>query len=72
MTANTRGSKTQAAQPPGVIEGGTIYTIAEVRSRLRLGDWAWRKLRRSGLPIHKFGKQSFVIGDELIEHFRQM
>jgi len=55
---------------PGLIEPGLLYTVAEARSRLGLGEWAWRKMRRSGLPIVRQGNRAYVFADDIISHLR--
>lgn len=57
-------------EAPGVIEPGRLYLSSEVRSRLRLGDHAFRMLRRAGLPVIYSGNQSYLLGDDVIAHFR--
>jgi hypothetical protein len=56
---------------PEVIEPGRLYSTAEARSRLRLGPVTWRTLVRSGLPVHRLGKGSYVYADDLIEAIRR-
>lgn len=56
---------------PEVIEPGRLYSTAEARSRLRLGPVAWRSLVRSGLPVSRIGKVSYVLADDLIEAIRR-
>lgn len=56
---------------PGFIESGCLYVASEAKERLRIGAWAWRQLRRQGLRVIKVGRQSYVLGDADIEHFRQ-
>ena len=55
---------------PGVISPGCLYTATEARKRLGMGAWAWRKLRRGGLPVIYVGGKSFVLGDDVIAFFR--
>jgi hypothetical protein len=43
---------------------------SEVRRRLHLGEWAWRQMRRRGLHVVRFGRQAYVLGDDLIAFFR--
>lgn len=54
---------------PGIIEPGRLYRADEARARLGLGDWAWRQLRRKGLPVIRTSGRAFVLGSDLIEHF---
>ena len=55
---------------PGLIEANTLYTLPELRARLRLGDWAWRKLKRrldGNLPLIKIGNRKYAKGSAVIE-----
>jgi len=61
--AKNAGNETTEA-----IRKGELYRIAEAKARLRLGDWAWRRLRREGLRIIRCGRQDYVLGDDLINH----
>jgi len=54
---------------PGVIEPGRLYLAAEARSRLRIGDWSWRRMRREGLEVIYVGQRAFVFGDDLLSFF---
>lgn len=54
-----------------VIEPGRLYSKAEVSHRLRLGPKSWQALVRSGLPIIRIGKGSFVFADDLLAAIRQ-
>lgn len=55
---------------PEVIEPGRLYSKAEVSQRLRLGPKSWQALVRSGLPIVRIGKGSFVFADDLLAAIR--
>lgn len=57
---------------PGVIQAGTVYLAAEARSRLQIGDWGWRQMRRAGLPTVRQGNRVYVLGDDLIAFFRRL
>lgn len=57
---------------PYSVEPRVLYLAAEIRRRLHLGDWAWRKLRRRGLPIIRFGRQAYVLGDDVIATFQSL
>ncbi len=57
----------QAVDSPGVIEPGRLYTVAEARQRLRLGEIAWRALKREGLRVRHRGRCAYVMADDLIE-----
>ncbi len=56
----------QAFDCPGVIEPGRLYTVTEARRRLRLGDHAWRALKREGLHVRHRGRCVYVLADDLI------
>ena len=55
---------------PGIVAPGHLYLSAELRKRLHLGDWAWRKMRRGGLQTVRVGRQAFVLGDDVIAFFQ--
>jgi hypothetical protein len=52
--------------PPGVIEAGAVYTLAEVQRRLQLGKAAWRTARREGLPLRVVGRRKYVLGADVM------
>ncbi len=54
--------ESQAHTAPGVIEPGSLYTLAEIKRRAKLGDWAVRKARQAGLKTKKVGNVRFVFG----------
>ena len=56
---------------PGVIEPGRLYLAADVRSRLRIGDWSWRRMRREGLEVIYVGQRAFILGDDLLDYFKR-
>lgn len=56
----------QAVESPGVIEPGRLYTVDEARQRLRIGDIAWRALKREGLQVRHRGRCAYVLADDLI------
>ena len=55
-----------AADAPGVIEPGKLYTVAEARERLRAGQVTRDRLRERGLTVRKVGAKSYVLGDDVI------
>lgn len=57
--------------PPGVIPPGALLTAVEAKRRLRLGDWAWRRMRRAGLPVVYIGNKSYILSDDLVSFFEQ-
>ena len=69
MEANAAKPKRQTATSltPGVIEPQALYTADEARRRLRIGAWAWRKMRRDGLNVIRVSGRAYVRGFCLIE-----
>jgi len=61
--------KTASTPPtaPGVIARGECYSLSEFRSRLRLGSKGVAAMRRAGLPIRRFGRQGYVMGDDALK-----
>jgi hypothetical protein len=53
---------------PGVIDAQSLYTVEEARRRLRLGEWAWRQMRRDGLVVLRVAGRAFVTGQQLISY----
>ena len=53
---------TPTTEAPGVIEPAVLYTLAELKKRTRLGDWAIRKARKDGLRVSRVGNARFVLG----------
>jgi len=56
---------------PQVIEPGRLYSKAEINQRLRIGTKGWQALRRSGLPVVRLGRGSFVFSDDLLAAIRR-
>ena len=52
---------------PGHITGDALYTLDEIRERLRLGDHAMRQARRAGLKVRRIGRRGYVLGSDVIE-----
>ncbi len=53
-------------KPPGCVSADTLYTLAEIRDRLRLGPQAMREARRAGLVVRRIGRRGYVLGRDLI------
>ncbi len=51
----------------GYINAAEIYTLPEIKRRLRLGRWSFRKLRQAGLQVIVVGRCSYVEGAAAIE-----
>lgn len=57
---------------PGFIDRWSLYTLAELQSRLKLGKQALRTARKEGLPIRKVGSRRFVLGSDAVEWMSSM
>jgi hypothetical protein len=55
------------SEPLAFIEGGQLYLATELKRRLGIGDWAWRRMRRRGLRVLRFGRHAYVLGRDAIE-----
>jgi hypothetical protein len=58
----------EAPLTPGVITPNCLYTVDEAQRRLRLGAWAWRKMRNDGLVVLRVAGRAFVLGRDLISY----
>ncbi len=58
--------------PPGVIRADEVYTVSEFRKRSGLGDFAFRKVRQSGLRIVDVGKKRFILGTDWIKYLNEI
>lgn len=58
------------ATPKGVINGNAAYSIKEAQALLSLGPAALRMARRNGLVVRRFGRKSFILGDDLLAYLR--
>jgi hypothetical protein len=47
-----------------ILEAGAVYSSREFKSRLRIGEATWRKLKREGLRTYKIGKTVVVITND--------
>ena len=51
---------------PGAIVRGELYTLQELKQRLKLGTHALRQARRQGLLVRKMGRRCYVLGEDVI------
>jgi len=51
----------------GTIRADELYTLEEVKTRLKLGNHALRQARIRGLQTKKVGRNKYVLGKHLIE-----
>jgi len=56
----------QVRQAPGVISAEDLYTLDELKARLRWTDSSLRSARRHGLQLLGFGKRRFAAGSEVL------
>lgn len=52
---------------PGLVAGDTLYTLAEIQDRLKLGQHAMRQARRAGLRVRRIGRRGYVLGRDVLE-----
>lgn len=68
----SRGSNTTVVAASGFIEPGVLYRVSEVKQRLGLGEYAWKKvargLRAMGRHPTKIGQSDCLLGDDLIAY----
>jgi hypothetical protein len=50
----------------GTIHADACYSLIDLRTKLGIGQWALRKMRRNGLIVRRYGRRSFVLGRDLI------
>ncbi len=65
-----RGAESTTGDALGPIRSDELYPLRELCRRLGLGTKGWRTLRDTGVPVRRVGKQGFVLGADVIEHFR--
>lgn len=56
---------------PGALTADAIYTLDEVKARMRMSDSGLRQMRRNGLKVHRVGKRGLIVGREFIEFVQQ-
>ena len=54
----------------GLVDANCAYTLDELRSRMRLGNHAWRTARHAGLPVRRVGSRGYVLGGDVLEWLR--
>lgn len=52
---------------PGHITADSLYTLAEIQGRLKLGQHAMRQARRAGLRVRRIGRRGYVLGRDVME-----
>jgi hypothetical protein len=66
MTATPDSLPLTLDNAPGFIDRWSVYTIDEVKKRLRLGHHAWRTARSEGLPVRPVGRRKYVLGSDVL------
>ena len=56
-----------ASRPPEVLEAGAIYSSREFKSRLRIGEAAWRKMKKEGLKVYPISKTVMVRTEDFVD-----
>jgi len=54
---------------PGEINVDSLYTLEEVRDRLRLGQKSMRAAQRQGLKVGRIGRRGYVLGRDFIDWY---
>ncbi len=52
----------------GSISAHELYSLEAVESRLGLGAWALRQMRRRGLRVLRCGGRGYILGADIIAH----
>lgn len=55
-----------AGSVAGIISADSLYTLAEIQERLKLGPHALRMARRAGLKVRRIGRRGYVLGKDII------
>lgn len=66
------GRDSMVHQQPTWICREALYTIEEVKARLRMGQAVWRQFRRKGAKPIRFGRRDYITGAMVIEVFMKI
>ena len=58
--------------PSGVIRRDEVYRLAELKRRLGWQEHAVRQARLAGLRLIPFGREKYVLGDDLLDFFQRL
>ncbi len=61
-----------AGKSDGFVSADSVYTLDEIKSRLRLGEAALRVARRQGLKVRYFSHHGYVLGRDMIDFFERI
>jgi len=53
-------------EAPGHVTADSLYTLAKIQDRLKLGQHALRQARRAGLRIRRIGRRGYVLGRDIL------
>ena len=67
-----KSRKPSPRRAPAVIRDGEVYSLAELRRRLRWQDHAVRQARIAGLRLVSFGRAKFVLGSDVLRFFERL
>lgn len=62
----------KSTEAPGVIDAHAAYELGEFSRRTRLGTWALRQARRSGLRVCTVGSRRFVLGSDWLAYLARI
>ena len=68
----TPSRKPSPRRAPAVVRAGELYSWLELRRRLRWGEHAGRMARVAGLRLISFGREKFVLGQDVLEFFQRL
>jgi hypothetical protein len=69
---NTKCRRPPTHRPPAVVRAGELYSLAELRRRLRWKEHAVRQARLAGLRLISFGREKFCLGEDVLSFFRRL
>ncbi len=56
----------------GTVRGGELYRLSEFCRRIGWKEHSLRQARRLGLRTIAFGREKYVLGDDVLEFFRRL
>lgn len=72
MSISPHTPKRERPAVSGVILKDAVYTLAELRQRLRWQEHAVRQARMAGLRIRRFGRSAYVLGSDVLDFFGRL
>jgi len=58
-----------ATKTPSSIEPGRLYLAREAKQHLRIGESGWKSLCEDGLRVIRYGRNSYVFGEDILRVF---